>query len=985
MVESRVAGNDLASLLFIQVFARDGALCAAVRKSGISGKGVDSKVQGSVKCPVVPLDLSTPQGLKLMLDILRLQPVAALHLTPPLHSWSNLHHQCAAVINASIEIINQCRELGILWSISGPAATKLWPPALMQTVLAAGVHQIPLDLCMFGAGWKLPTIIFSSYGSLCALGVSCSADHSHGARFQTNVSLPPLFCAAFVECLLKQLFDLGVHAPARSLPEQHIGLSRAAALMVGKQPRGKRLKPLVPEFRQLVTLSGPPQVLPRGKLASAWESPDKCVLQHPCKLPAGSKCIRAVPTSGGHAPNLPAASVECTYGIPWTPAEFCSEALKVGHPKRLECGVPDSLKAVLDKIVSTSYADIAKDRTQAMRKWLLRAQELKDVDPPFETPQHCREVLKNKSMTLFAEMLAEADYPDKTLVRTMCSGFDLLGQIPESSVLPKKHTDALLTVEEVRSLTPDVRAAILQTSNKGSDPEISNAVHQLTLEERDKGWLRGPIDLPSVPGNSVITRRFGIKQSSSDATKGKVTKIRPIDDYTQSLANLTCGSTETIAPHGVDIICAGLSYRIRKSRQLGHKEKLVSRAIDLRKAYKNLPLSSAALEDSYLAVLNPLTSTFEIFQSLVLPFGARPAVQGFYRVAAALWYLALVFFNLHWTQFYDDYFLVAAERESQHVDLIQTSFFTLLGWETASEKDFGFGFVTRALGVQIDLSDCRIGLVKICNTMSRRQELEQLIDKILSSPSVSGSVLTSLRGRLQFCDNQIFGRLASLKLKVLSSYCDRKSRVRVDATLREALVFLKEHVVQGPDRVVHCAFRNCFHVYSDASFESNGGGVGALAYNANGLLLSWLGEELSNDVMDIINPDGKGTLIYELECYAAVMSLLRLGSSWQDSDVILFLDNEASLATLIGGKSDSRFVCNLLESLFEWEIHSRCNVWFERVPSYSNPADDPSRGIFPMRSGLRARLDARSDFVLHSVGPPDGGVSPTDPALRPPM
>ena len=34
-----------------------------------------------------------------------------------------------------------------------------------------------------------------------------------------------------------------------------------------------------------------------------------------------------------------------------------------------------------------------------------------------------------------------------------------------------------------------------------------------------------------------------------------------------------------------------------------------------------------------------------------------------------------------------------------------------------------------------------------------------------------------------------------------------KSRVRVDAALREALAFLKEHVVQGPDRVVHCAFR----------------------------------------------------------------------------------------------------------------------------------------------------------------------------------
>ena len=174
---------------------------------------------------------------------------------------------------------------------------------------------------------------------------------------------------------------------------------------------------------------------------------------------------------------------------------------------------PTPLKAVLDKIVNTSYADIAKDRTQAMRKWLLRAQELRDVDPPFETPPHCREVLKNKSMTLFAEMLAEADYPDKTLVRTMCSGFDLLGQIPESSVLPKKHTDALLAVEEIRSLTPDVRAAILQTANKGSDPEIAYAVHQLTLEEREirAGSVDQSISHPcratqSSPGGSASSR-----------------------------------------------------------------------------------------------------------------------------------------------------------------------------------------------------------------------------------------------------------------------------------------------------------------------------------------------------------------------------------------------------------------------------------------------------------------------------------------------
>lgn len=968
-VKQRLAGHPLANLFFIQVFAREGALCAAVRKSGLSGKGIDFKVQGSVRCPVVPLDLSTPQGLQLTLNILRQQPVAAVHITPPLHFWHNMLQSALPVVDATVTIINCCRELGILWSVSGPSAPKLWPPVLLEALSSACATRTQLDLCMFGAGWKLPTVVFHSFSALCALGVSCSVDHSHHMRPQPKLGLPPLFCAAFVECLLKQLFDLGVQPPAKSLPEQHISLSRAAALMVGKQPKGKRLRPLVSEFRCLMTLTGPSDVLPSGKLPRALESTSSDVVQHPCQLPAGSKCIRSVPTSGGANQALPAASVNCTYGIPWSPAEFRDEALKKGHPKRLECGVPDLLKSVLDKIVSTPYAEVAKDRTQAMRRWLLRAKELRDTESPFETPQHCREILKNKSMSLFAEMLEGAAYPDKTLVETMCSGFNLLGQIPASSVLPSKHTDALLTVEEVRAMTPDVRCAILQPTGKINDPELIAAVHQLTLDERDKGWLRGPIDLSAVPDDSIITRRFGVKQTSSDVHKGQVTKIRPIDDFTQSLANLTCGATETIAPHGVDVICAGLSYRIRRGRQLGFREKLASRAIDLRKAYKNLPLSCKALRDSYLAVRNPLTSAFEIYQSLVLPFGARPAVQGFYRVAAGIWHLALFYFALHWTQFFDDYFLVAGEAEKTHVDLIQSAFFALLGWETASEKDSGFGYVTRALGVQIDLSDCCLGLVKISNTMARRNELERLIDEILASSSVSGSTLTSLRGRLQFCDNQIFGRMASLKLRVLSGYCDRKGHVRVDATLKDALTFLREHIMLGPERIVHCAFRNCFHVYSDTSFEPSGGGVGALAYNSLGLLLGWFGEELSLDTLAVINPDGKATLIYELECYAAVMSLLRLGSSWSDADVILFLDNEASLASLINGKSDSLFVQSLLDALFEWECESRCNVWFERVPSHSNPADDPSRGIFPMQSGLRARLDARSDLVLHAVGP----------------
>ena len=330
---------------------------------------------------------------------------------------------------------------------------------------------------MFGAGWKLPTCVFHSYSRLSPLGVSCSENHSHSARLEPKLVLPPLFCAASVECLLKQLFDLGAQAPARCLPDQHISLSRAAALMVGKQPKGKRLKPLVAEFRNLVTLQGDPDVLPLGKLASQWEG-----CNH--KLPAGTKCIRSVPTSGGGSQDLSAASnssVDRTYGIPWSQTEFRSEAFKQGHPKRLECGVPDPLKVVVDKIVSTSY-------------------------------DHCRAVLKHKSMPLFAEMLEAANYPDKDLVKTMCSAFDLLGQIPASGVLPEKHTDALLTVDEVRSLTPEVRSAILHQRDDGKDLEILTAVHKPWRKGTGAGFV-APLNplryqvTPWSPGDSESSNR----------------------------------------------------------------------------------------------------------------------------------------------------------------------------------------------------------------------------------------------------------------------------------------------------------------------------------------------------------------------------------------------------------------------------------------------------------------------------------------------
>ena len=78
--------------------------------------------------------------------------------------------------------------------------------------------------------------------------------------------------------------------------------------------------------------------------------------------------------------------------------------------------------------------------------------------------------------------------------------------------------------------------------------------------------------------------------------------------------------------------------------------------------------------------------------------------------------------------------------------------------------------------------------------------------------------------------------------------------------------------------------------------------------------------------------------------------------------VLLFTDNQCVLGTMVRCWSDNKFgnglariVCSRVESMF-------AHIWFERVPSLSNPADAPSRGEVPS-GGFQQRACVPADLV----------------------
>jgi hypothetical protein len=162
----------------------------------------------------------------------------------------------------------------------------------------------------------------------------------------------------------------------------------------------------------------------------------------------------------------------------------------------------------------------------------------------------------------------------------------------------------------------------------------------------------------------------------------------------------------------------------------------------------------------------------------------------------------VVIFRLHWTVFFDDFYLVASLDESKHVDMAQKFFFQLIGWQVSSEKDADFGVLARIPGVQIDLNESTLGSFTICNVESRAKELVSTIDDILERQPMSSAEMRVLRGRLIFAEAQIFGKLAGLHMQQLGRWEHAIGNARLDEDLIHSLHFLKERVLLGGPRRV---------------------------------------------------------------------------------------------------------------------------------------------------------------------------------------
>ena len=326
----------------------------------------------------------------------------------------------------------------------------------------------------------------------------------------------------------------------------------------------------------------------------------------------------------------------------------------------------------------------------------------------------------------------------------------------------------------------------------------------------------------------VLSRRFGLKQPN---------EIRLIDDLSKSNINSTVQTPEAPRPHSTDVVASlALAVLLESSGQ-----RVLGKTFDLKSAYRQLGIHPNSLSCSYIVCFDPVAREPAVFQMLAVPFGGSRSVYSFLRVVRVIWWIACKCLAVMWTNFYDDFVTFRWERDVERTNAAVELLFDLLGWQFAREGDkaLPFGCNFGALGIQVDLSCFEKGFIEFSNTEKCKCELKGLILSVLDSGVLASQDALKLRGRLQFADGQLFGRIGKLCLKEIMSHAFSSEDSRIGARLGQLLRLFISNSLDGPPRKICGVLASCSYIFTDACFEPGSSawpcGLGGVIYNSDGL------------------------------------------------------------------------------------------------------------------------------------------------------
>ena len=648
-------------------------------------------------------------------------------------------------------------------------------------------------------------------------------------------------------------------------------------------------------------------------------------------------------------------------GIPRELEDFIKEAVKAGHPRDMLSLHKKGHAQRVAQAVLTSFEDRKAKSSQALARWQKQASELAAANAKLleQKPAYLQRVLGDKNVLLWKSILQDnSSFPDQGLWKDLLDGFRITGWMSDTGIFTRRLKPPTVGLKELLAQSSYRTPLTLRAIAKSPVDVVAKQVWAETKVEEERQWVFRDSTFDS--SRILLARRFGLAQKS---------KVRVIDDGRGCSLNTTVGLCEEYHLDGIDALAATLL--VVMERAAGSPLCLRGKTFDLVSAYKHFPIHPDDRQIFRIGVLNTDTAEPAVFGSNVLTFGATGSVGGFLRISNAIWHTGVDDLEIPWLSYFDDFPVLCPAACCDQVDSLVDSLFSCLQVEYAKTGKKAVKFDQRfaALGLVCDLSGFDEGSFTIGHTEERKAELVESIRAILADGVLSPKAAEVLRGRLHWFNSYLFGRAPCNAMHNLSKRAQGHDPGNLLCDdLHSSLVTLLKHLETAPPLTIRLASGRNLFVFTDGSYEPEAAiraGVGGLIVDGSGVPLRFFSDQVSDRDLDVLLQDSSHP-IYAVELFAVMIAMSAWKDLLYDTFTVVFVDNTAAQAALVAGKSSTVCGRRILQQVLNIEQQTANRPWFGWVPSYSNPSDPPSRGVYEhleRQGAARTDVSAFRDFL----------------------
>lgn len=447
-------------------------------------------------------------------------------------------------------------------------------------------------------------------------------------------------------------------------------------------------------------------------------------------------------------------------------------------------------------------------------------------------------------------------------------------------------------------------------------------VSSLLEAETLKGYLIGPF--ASSPFDIYRINPLGIAEGKYSKKKRLIVDMSAPHDSPLGITSIN----DLIDKEKFSLTYVKIDDAIQTLQKLGKGSWLCK--TDITDAFKQIPVLQSQWH------LQGIKHLDQYFFYTRLVFGCRSSPKIFDTLASTIKWIAMNNYGLaHIFQLLDDFLAIdppSSESEAYRTMAVLTMIFARLNIPLSAHKTVGPTHVLEYLGIILDalLMEARLPQDKI-------QRICNMLDSFLTKPNVTKRDLLSLLGHLNFASRVIVaGRsFISYLLALAKSVPEMYHRVYITDDCRSELTMWYKFLQQWNGRsfflMNEAILASDFDLFTDASSTIGYGGF----FKGHWFACSW--------PESVTLADDNLSMAF-LELVPIVMAAVLWGSQWATHRIKFHCDNQATVAIINKGRSQSIAIMPLMRRLTLCAMENCFTLSADYLPGAQNSiADSLSR------------------------------------------